>query len=305
MKTDLHDLLEDAAPRPAVSLDVDRIKGRGRGLRRRRVAARATSALALAGLIGVAVGNAGGSDGPRIDTTDPAGETHATQPATTTVVRGAGSSDPQSAQPTTTTTASETGGGVPEAQSVVFGDPAGDTEKTNPFAPATARSPEPELDIVEGQMTAFEDALRFDVRVDDLTDAAPPGSDGGAYKVAFTLETGGATTGGRVVMQRYNGFEEIQIAIATENVVPCQECSVEFSSDRNTVSGVVPIEVIDRLLRANGHPGQGLRPGDRVFDPAVATQWVHTQNRSQETDGPYGASDADNASGRGRSITCP
>ena len=305
MRTNLQDLLEDAAPRPAGALDVAQVTHRGRRLRRRRVAARAASCLAVIGLIGVGIGNVGGDDAARIDPTGPADRAPGSQRTTTTVVRTGEASDPGSAQPTSTTTSPNSHEPALDHQSVVFGDPAGDTEKTNPFAPGTARSPEPELDIVEGQITAFEEVLRFDIRVDDLTDSAPPGSDGGAYRFAFSLDTGGATTGGRVVMQRYNGFEEIQIAFATEGVTPCPECTVQFSSDRDTVTGLVPREVVDRLLRANGHPGPGLRPGDRVFDPTIGTQWVHTKNSSQGTNGWYAASGADGASAPGRSLTCP
>lgn len=307
MKTNVQDLLEDAAPRPTAALDVDQVERRAQALRRRRTAGRALSGVGAVALLTLAVANLGGGQPTRLDTVDPAGpgSTARSEATTTTVVTGGAQADPESGHsaPSTSTTAATSKGSIPAQQGAMFDDPAGDTEKTNMWAPGTIRSPEPELDVVRGRIAALPDDLLVQVRVADLTDSPPPGADGGAYKVAFTFETGGATTGGRVSMQRYDGFEEIQIAIGTERFSPCPECSVQFDSDGDTVSGLVSIAVINRHLRASGHPGPGLRSGDRVFDPTIDTQWVHTENQNQETDGPYAASTADRATGPGRSVT--
>lgn len=305
MKIDVHDLLEDAAPRSAGHLDVEQIAARGRSLQRRRALARTLSAVAIVVVVAVAIGRTTGEDASRVDIIGPAGPGSPSGVTTSTVLDLHEGPTPGS-DPSPTSTAPEgvsppVSEGEPRHSEATFTDPAGDTETTDAWAiPGQTRSPEPELDIVNGSVTRLTDAVRLQVQVANLTDAMPPGADGGAYTFSFTIEAGDQRIAGAAAMQRYNGYEEIQMALGVESYSACAKCSVTFDPSSDTITGLVPFTAIDEQLRAGGHPG--LQAGDRLSGPIVDTQWVHTRNQDQTTDGPYAAAEADRATGPGKFI---
>ena len=299
---DLRERLRDAAD-GRDEVDVHAVRRRAGVLRRQRTAMRVAPIVAIVVGALVVMPRLGGDDGEIAPMVTDGGSTTSVVP---TVPTTAGVEPTERAGPTTSTTAPDGSHccRAPIDHELSYEDRAGDTRlrtaTTLSFVPPSGgeRQPEPELDIVGGSVTLTESHLRTAVHVDDLTDAGPAGSDGGAWATKLTIWDDGEERFVDISARRYNGLEEVFVLVYPE-VEPCDECLVAFDATDDVVSVVVPRAVIDRLLG-----GDGLDAGDRIAGPGAETSWLYTErDEPGEREGSFAGAVADTAAGPGRSFT--
>lgn len=169
---------------------------------------------------------------------------------------------------------------------IAFTDPTGDVQ-ADPRVSSAGRDTEgePQLDVISGKLDSDGRSLHVETRVVDLEEVAPSGASGSAYRFSFDYEAAGTRYRVLVAIERYNDSQFIRLDVSGDGKLtqdPCDGCTATFDADGETVSGTIPLDVLDQAL---GDIGGGDSSG-RASDPFVETLWIDSPNRAQDCEQP-------------------
>lgn len=325
--TELHDLLQRAAPEPRRPVDIADLDRRAARQRTRtRALAGVSAVLVVAAVLTIGLTQTGSERDGRVDTagngeptppqvSDDHDEDSAAAPDTDDPAPSpkASATEPTITSSADTPKASEVGpSGQRPSEVVTLTDAERDTE-ASPFAVSlTSRQPEPALDIVAAQLRSdpASGTLTTHMELADLSDTAPPGADGARYEWRTTLVSPTRTIDLVIEVQRYNDDQYVRFVTYAGpdigEILPCgPSCDIYFDALNDTVSVAIPGPAVEQLLRA---VSIGQTETVTLTGLSAQTVWIHTTRdanscaeRDTRTDcsGPYANAPADNAQAAG------
>lgn len=341
--TDFHDLLQRAAPEPRTDVNVEDLSRRAdRQRTRSRVVGGLVAVLAAATLFTVGLTVRGDERSGRVDTAgigDPSQpEVRADQgpdgaiPSDTTLPIASPKAPSSEAELKAKASPAAPGasgvdssghleerrspsqGSLQEEDAITLADAEGDTEASPFAAPLVSRNPEPYVDILAAELRPDPTSgmLTTQMSLADLSDAAPPGSDGARYEWRTTLTSSAQSIDLLIEVQRYNDDQFVRFITYSgpdlSEILPCEPgCDIEFDMVHATVSVNIPAQAVERLLDA-----LSFEEGQAVNSVGLSAQtvWVHTTRDATSCDrkatrtecsGPYANAPADTAEGASNS----